>query len=96
MFFMDQRDEKLWQAAKKRANFQRSLVLYVVVNAFLWFIWWFNHNGAEQEKLPWPVWVMIGWGIGLIFQYMNAYGGSKTDLVQKEYDRLKNKEEVKQ
>jgi uncharacterized protein (DUF486 family) len=90
---MEERDEKLWRAATKRANFQRSLVVYVVVNAFLWFIWWFNHQDGDHDRLPWPVWVMVGWGIGLIFQYMNAYGGSKTDLVQKEYDRLKNKEQ---
>jgi uncharacterized protein (DUF486 family) len=89
---MEERDEKLWKAAQKRANFQRSLVVYVVVNAFLWFIWWFKHNDGD-ERMPWPIWVMVGWGIGLVFQYMNAYGGSKSDLVQKEYDRLKNKEQ---
>jgi uncharacterized protein (DUF486 family) len=90
---MEERDEKLWQAAKKRANFQRSLVVYVVINAFLWFIWWYS--GEEGKSgMPWPVWVMVGWGIGLVFQYMNAYGGSKADLVQKEYDKLRNKGEA--
>jgi len=34
---------------------------------------------------------MIGGGIGLLFQYMNAYGGAKQDLVEKEYEKLKNK-----
>jgi uncharacterized protein (DUF486 family) len=91
MFCMEEKDEKLWQTAKKRASFQQSLVLYVVVNAFLWFLWWYNHGGGD-DRMPWPIWVMVGWGIGLVFQYMNAYGGSKADLVQKEYERLKNKE----
>ena len=86
-----QRDEKLWQMAKKRADFQRSLVSYFVVNALLWVIWFFTtgrhgHNGS----IPWPLWVMLGWGVGLIFQYLNAYGGSKNDLVEKEYEKLKN------
>ena len=37
-----QRDEQLWQTAKKRAGFQRSLVSYFVINGLLWFIWWFT------------------------------------------------------
>lgn len=87
----EQRDERLWQLAKKRAGFQRSLVTYFVVNAFLWFTWWFSsgRHGVGHD-MPWPIWVMIGWGIGLIFQYLNAYGGSRKDLIDKEYEKLKN------
>lgn len=89
----DQKDEVLWQIAKKRAGFQRSLASYFVINAFLWFIWWFSKGRHVSEwGTPWPVWVMAGWGIGLLFQYMNAYGGSKKDLVQKEYEKLKNQQ----
>ena len=44
---------------------------------------------GEHLEVVWP---MIGWGIGLAFQYLDAYGGNKTDLVQKEYERLKNKQ----
>jgi 2TM domain len=87
----EQRDEKLWQMAKKRASFQRSLASYIIVNAFLWAVWWFTSGRHESSYwLPWPAWVMLGWGISLIFQYMNAYGGSKRDLVDKEYEKLKN------
>ena len=86
------RDEKLWLMAKKRASFQRSLVAYVVINAFLWIIWWFTagRHGINRG-MPWPIWPMLGWGIGLIFHYMAAYGGSQTDLEEKEYEKLKNK-----
>lgn len=88
----EQRDEKLWRMAKKRANFQRSLASYFIVNGFLWALWWFTsgRHGANHGT-PWPLWVMLGWGIGLIFQYMDAYGGNKNDLIEKEYDKLKNK-----
>lgn len=88
----EQRDEQLWQKAKKRADFQRSFVAYFVVNAFLWFIWWFTAgNKGYNRDTPWPIWSMLGWGIGLLFQYLNAYGGAKQDLVEKEYQKLKNK-----
>jgi 2TM domain len=89
----EQRDEKLWQMAKKRANFQRSLASYFIINAFLWAIWWFTvGRRGEHYGMPWPAWVMIGWGIGLLFQYMNAYGGSRKDLIDKEYEKLKNQD----
>lgn len=87
-----QRDEQLWQQAKKRAGFQRSLASYFVVNTFLWLIWWFTAGkNGDNRDLPWPIWPMLGWGMGLLFQYLNAYGGSKNDLVEKEYEKLKNK-----
>ena len=86
------RDEALWQKAKKRAAFQRSLVFYFVINGFLWFIWWFTAGSmGYNRETPWPIWSMFGWGIGLLFQYLNAYGGAKNDLVEKEYEKLKNK-----
>ena len=86
----EQKDQKLWKLAKKRADFQRSLASYFIVNGFLWALWWFTDN--DHEGLPWPVWPMLGWGLGLIFQYLNAYGGSKDDLAEKEYQKLKNKD----
>lgn len=88
----EKRDEALWEKAKKRANFQRSLVSYFVVNAFLWFIWWFTSGRHGNTHMPWPAWVSAGWGIGILFQYMNAYGGGKNELVEKEYEKLRNKE----
>ncbi|HPH85927.1 MAG TPA: 2TM domain-containing protein [Ferruginibacter sp.] len=88
----EQRDEKLWRLAKKRADFQRSLASYFIVNAFLWLIWWFTAGRhGVNTGMPWPLWSMLGWGIGLLFQYMDAYGGDKNGLVEKEYEKLKNK-----
>lgn len=91
----DKKDERLWQLAKKRADFQRSLASYFIINAFLWGIWWFTSGRHGQNRsMPWPVWSMLGWGIGLFFQYLNAYGGDKKDLVEKEYEKLKNKKQA--
>ena len=88
------RDDELWKLAKQRANFQRSLVSYFVINAFLWAIWWFTSETRNfHHGIPWPVWVMLGWGLGLVFQYLAAYGGSKQSLTDKEYEKLKREKE---
>lgn len=88
----EQRDEQLWKIAKKRASFQRGLAGFFIVNAFLWRVWWFTQGRHGADGVPSPVWVMLGWGIGLGFKYLDAYGESKEDLQRKEYDKLKNKE----
>lgn len=88
---MEQNDDKLWRLAKKRAGFKKSLFSYFIVSAFLWFIYLNSHSWQLQfnGKVPWPLWVMIGWGIGLAYQYFEAYGGDNADLVEKEYEKLK-------
>ncbi|MDB5221851.1 MAG: hypothetical protein JWN83_518 [Chitinophagaceae bacterium] len=86
------RDEQLWRIAKQRAGFQRGLVSYFVINAFLWIIWWFT-SGRNSHGIPWPAWAMLGWGLGLVFQYFAAYGGSKESLADKEYEKLKREKE---
>jgi hypothetical protein len=85
-------DEELWRIASKRARFQRHLVTYFIINGFLWVIWWISagRKGMNLE-MPWPLWSMMGWGIGLVFQYMEAYGGGKKNLIDREFEKLKNK-----
>jgi hypothetical protein len=92
---MDQpNDEKLWRIAKKRAAFKKNLFSYIVVNTFLWGIWWFTKGQyGRSNHYPWPVWVMLGWGLGLAFQYFQAYNGTKQDMAVEEFKRMKNREE---
>lgn len=88
-----QRDEKLWRIARKRASFKRSLSVYFIIIGFLWVIWWFS-NGRHGNNMswPWPLWAMLGWGLALAFQYFEAYNGDKETLAEKEYERLKQEQ----
>ena len=89
-------DDKLWRIAKKRAGFKKSLYSYLVINAFLWAIWWFTTGRLTGfTNYPWPIWVMLGWGVGLGLQYFEAYNGSKEDLTEQEYKKLKNEQDEK-
>ena len=87
-------DERLWRIARRRAAFKKSLYSYLVINAFLWAIWWVTagrHSGFHSY--PWPIWVMLGWGVGLGFQYFDAYTGNKHDMAIEEFKKLKKEEE---
>ncbi|MDP1765162.1 MAG: 2TM domain-containing protein [Sediminibacterium sp.] len=86
-------DERLWRIARKRATFRKSLYSYLMIIAFLWAVWWFTsgrHTGLQSY--PWPIWVMLGLGIVLGFQYFAAYSGSKQDMAIEEFKKLKEED----
>ncbi len=85
-----QKDDRLWRTARRRADFKKSLFNYLIIIAFFWAIWWFTTGKNEGfNSYPWPIWVMLGWCLGLGFQYFKAYNGDKQDLAEQEYERLK-------
>lgn len=53
---------------KARRDFRTHLVAYVVVNAFLIGVW-----AVAGQGYFWPVWVIAGWGIGLILHAWTTY-----------------------
>ena len=59
---------------KKKRDFRTHLVAYVLVNAFLWLIWAVVLVAADGPRLPWPLFPMAGWGIGLVFHARDTYG----------------------
>ena len=94
---MENRDEELWRIAKKRAGFKRHLASYIIVNTFLWALWYFtdghrNMNNIAGFEFPWPIWCTMGWGIGIAFGYYGAYHDNRTDNIMKEYQKLKDQE----
>ena len=88
----EQRDEKLWQLAKRRADFQNSLLGFVVITAICWAIWYFtSYRNGHNTATPWPLWVMLGLGISLFLKFIRAYKTDKDTLAEREYEKLKNK-----
>ncbi len=89
------RDERLWRVAKKRVGFKKHLTSYVGVNLFLWALWYFTNgrhiDSFSEMGLPWPAWCTLGWGIGLFFNFADAYLVNKDTSVEDEYERLKRK-----
>ena len=92
------KDPVLWEIAQKRASFKKHVLSYLIVNGFLWAIWFLSSSHYDTVNIenlwhgnfPWPIWPTLGWGIGLAFHYSDAYLFPKANSVEREYEKLKN------
>ena len=81
------RNPQLWRLARRRAKFQAGLVVFLLVNAGLWALWYFT--GQESNPIPWPLWVTFFWGIGMVASGLKAYGSlGWADRSEREYEKL--------
>ncbi|MBU3743830.1 MAG: 2TM domain-containing protein [Sediminibacterium sp.] len=85
-----ERDNHLWRIAQARVSFKKHLLIYVLVNLMLVGIWFFS--GSDYNQYFWPKWTLMGWGIGILSHYLQAYQTSSLFSTEKEYEKLKNKE----
>jgi hypothetical protein len=73
------------QLALKRIRAKRDLathaVIYVVVNIFLVLVWWLTTPGGYF----WPIWVIGGWGIGLVANAWDVLG--RRPITEEDIDR---------
>ena len=85
-------EAELMKLARTRVVFKTVLktlwAVYLAVNALLVGIWFFSGGGYF-----WPIWVMGGWGLGLIIVTIvfNAVAFSGfNDKVNAEYNKIKH------
>lgn len=89
-----ERDPYLWKQAKARVGFRMHLRSYLIVNAGLWLIWAISNVSVQSSGhigllFPWPLFPMLGWGIGLASHYFSVFrGGNERDLIEREYQKL--------
>jgi cytochrome c oxidase assembly factor CtaG len=55
---------------KPAEYFQGHLKTYVVMMAYFWILWFFVGWRYSYNALPWPVWPMITWGLGVLIHYI--------------------------
>lgn len=83
----------LRQQAEKRLKARRDLgahiLSYVLVNGFLVVIWYMTSNG---ETFFWPIFPLLGWGIGLAFNVWEVYSPEPSEArIQAEMDKLRRR-----
>ncbi len=54
-------------------------------------LWFFANDSGDSSDGFWPIWPMLGWGLGLSMHYFRAYQTIGIFNPEKEYDKLKNK-----
>ena len=73
------------QRLEKKRGFRIHLGVYLAVNALLWLIW-----GAVLAStgfwFPWPLFPLVGWGIGIGFHAWDAYGRRRFTSEQIEHE----------
>lgn len=58
---------------KKRRDFKAHLVAYVVINLVVWGIWLVIALTTSGSWWPWPVFLTLAWGIGIVMNAWDVY-----------------------
>lgn len=71
---------------KKKSEFRAHLLSYFLVNAFLVAIWAITGAGFF-----WPIFPILGWGIGLAFHARDVYWGDSfsEERIRREMEHMK-------
>ena len=76
--------ERAIRRLKANGEFKVHLLAYVLVNAFLVVIW-----AVSGANFFWPVFPILGWGIGLVFHAWDVYGNEPSEeKIRREMDKL--------
>ncbi len=76
--------DEIRQARKKvikKKKFYKHLVSYVTVNLFLFLLNMLTYSGGFWFFFP-----MMGWGVGLLFHYVDAFGIPGFGMLDKEWE----------
>ena len=83
--------EQALRRIKKRRDLHTHAFAYLTINVLLWGVWVII-GATSHTWFPWPLWVTLGWGIGLAFNAWDVYFRhpiSESDI-QREMDRLQH------
>lgn len=72
---------------RKQHDFRRHLTAYVLVNGIIIAVWAVVAV-ASGFWFPWFIFPLLGWGIGIVFHAMDAYGSDITEAdIAREMER---------
>ena len=78
--------EQALERIEKKQEFHAHLLAYVLVNAMLVGIW-----AVTGAGFFWPVFPLLGWGIGLAFNVWDVYAPAPTEeAIRREMERTRS------
>ncbi|HEA29272.1 MAG TPA: 2TM domain-containing protein [Leeuwenhoekiella sp.] len=83
---MKNSEEKYLEAKRKVEKikaFYGHLTVFLIINLLLAALNYYDNNWRS----PWFLWVTLGWGIGLVFDYLKAF--EKNPLFNKKWEERK-------
>jgi hypothetical protein len=81
--------EQALRTLKKRRDLHTHAFVYLTINLLVWGVW-LAIAMTSGSWYPWPIWVTLGWGVGLVLNAWDVYVRrpiSEADL-RREMDRL--------
>jgi hypothetical protein len=82
-------EAKLARMASRRTGFKKHFAIFILVNAFLWVVWYFLfRDSADNTFLMAILFVFLVWLLGIILHYMITYKWTKS-YKDKELNSLK-------
>jgi hypothetical protein len=80
--------ERAVRRLKKRRDFRGHVLIYVLVNTFLVVIW----AVTNPDGLFWPVFPILGWGIGVVANAYDVYVAEdiSEEQIQREIGHLEH------
>jgi hypothetical protein len=81
--------EQALRTLKKRRDLHTHAFVYLTINLLVWGVW-LAIAMTSDSWYPWPIWVTLGWGVGLVLNAWDVYVRrpiSEADL-RREMDRL--------
>ncbi len=91
-------EEQIYALARKRAGAKKGFLVhfavYLGVNTVLVLVWAFAAGGG----FPWFIFPIFGWGIGVLFHFLGAFGagkrsgGSRSAAIEKEAEKIRREQ----
>ncbi len=77
----EERREAAIKRIKEKNSFKIHLFIYLVINAMFVVMWGISHSAITVSPgLPttyfWPIFPIVGWGVGLAIHGYNVYRGN--------------------
>ena len=82
----DDRRERAIVRLRKKSEFRAHLFAFIVVNGAVVIVWAVTGGGFF-----WPVFLMLAWGVGLIFHARDVYWGDEPteDRIRREIEHMR-------